>query len=210
MPTASERWLMLGSTLLLLVALGADPVADRLTWALETAPVVIGVVVLAGTHRQFPFSALGYRLLWLLGVVMMVGGYYGYGDVPLFEWTREAFHLERNYYDRMAHLLLGITTAIVVRELLIRLSPLHRGGWLSFLTLATVAGLGACYEILEWWTALAAGEAAGAFLAVQGDAWDAQKDMFVALAGGALALVLLRNLHDSYLRAVDPTLRVRK
>ena len=185
-----------------LLVSGLDPVADRLTWTLETLPVMIGIVLLILTWRSFPLTPLLYRLLAIHAVILMIGGYYTYAEVPLFNWLRDTFELSRNHYDRIGHLAQGFVPAILAREILIRRSPLSQGGWL-FLTVTSIClAFSAFYEMIEWWTALVNEEAAASFLGTQGDQWDTQWDMFLALTGAIMSQLLLGNLHDRQLAAL--------
>ena len=84
----------------------------------------------------------------------------------------------------------------VPREILLRRSPLRPGRWLFFLVTCVCLAVSATYELLEWWTAMATGEGATAFLGTQGDPWDTQWDMFLALIGALSALTLLSRAHD--------------
>jgi len=191
--------LLLASIFLLLIASGIDPVADRLTWFLETLPVMVGIVILVLTARSFPLTKLLYQLLGLHAVILIIGGYYTYAEVPLFNWLRDNFELARNHYDRVGHLAQGFIPAILTREILLGLSPLQRGGWLFLVTTCVCLAISAFYEMLEWVTALISGEAAEAFLGTQGDNWDTQWDMFLALAGAVCAQVALSKVHDRQL-----------
>jgi len=170
--------------------------ADRFTWLLEMLPVPIAVVILATTYRRFPLTDLAYLLIALHAIILLVGGHYTYAEVPLFNWLRDAFSLQRNYYDRIGHLAQGFVPAIIAREILLRTSPLRRGKWLFFLVAATCLAISACYEFVEWWVAVGTGEAAEAFLGTQGDVWDTQWDMFLALCGAIAAQLALVRLHD--------------
>ncbi len=184
---------------LLLVASGIDPVADRLTWGLETFPVMLGILLLVPSRHNFPLTPLLYRLLALHAVILIIGGYYTYAGNPLFSWLQEMLELSRNHYDRLGHLAQGFIPAILAREILLRRSPLQPGGWL-FLTVTSIClAFSAFYEMIEWWVALAGEEAAGAFLGTQGDVWDTQWDMFLALLGAIASQLLLRRLHDRQL-----------
>ena len=191
-------WLLAGVSLALLAS-GIAPEADRLTWFLETFPVMIGAPVLLATHRGFPLTPLAYRLLALHALVLIVGGYYSYAENPLFNWLRDVLLLDRNYYDRVGHVFQGFVPAILAREVLLRRSPLPRGKWLFFLVCCICLALSAGYELLEWWVAVASGEAAVAFLATQGDVWDTQWDMFLALLGALAAQLSLTRIHDRQL-----------
>jgi putative membrane protein len=188
-----------------LVASGLHPY-DRLTWFLEVLPVLIAAPLLVATWRSFPLTPLAYWLIAIHALVLILGGHYTYARVPLGFWIQDLFDFSRNHYDRIGHLMQGFGPAIIVRELLIRTSPLAPGKWLFTLVLFSVLGVSATYELTEWWAALAGGEAAGAFLGTQGDVWDTQWDMFLAGCGAIASQVVFERLHDRQLAAVDPSL----
>ena len=125
------------------------------------------------------------------GLILMLGGAYTYARVPLGYWAQDAFDLARNHYDRLGHLAQGFIPAMLTREILVRATPLRSGGWLFFLTTSVVLAFSACYEFLEWGAALIMGADADAFLATQGDVWDTQWDMFLALLGAMLAQIFI-------------------
>jgi putative membrane protein len=197
----STRGALLAVVLGALAVSGSEP-ADRATWLLEVLPVLIGAPLLVGTQRRFPLSRLLVWLLALHALILILGGHYTYAKVPLGFWVQDAFGLARNHYDRLGHLAQGFVPAILAREILLRRSPLGRGGWLFFLVTCVCLAFSAFYELLEWWTALAAGDAATAFLGTQGDIWDTQWDMFLALVGALAAQLTLARAHDRSLREV--------
>ncbi len=172
---------------------------ERLTWWLEVLPVLVAVPLLLFTWRRFPLTSLAYVLIALHATILMVGGHWTYAQVPLGFWMQEAFGLARNHYDRLGHFAQGFVPAILVREVLLRVTPLRRGGWLFFLVCSVCLAISAFYEFTEWWAALAGGEAAESFLGTQGDVWDTQWDMFLALCGSVLAQLTLARLHDRQL-----------
>ena len=186
----------------LALAVSAVGPFDRATWALEVAPVVIGLVVLGATYARFPLTALAYRLLAFHAVILIVGGYYTYARVPVGFAVQDLFDFERNHYDRFAHVVQGFVPAIVVRELLLKTSPLVRGFWLRIIVTSVCLAFSALYELLEWATAVLFGDGAVEFLGTQGDPWDAQWDMFLALLGAILAQLTLARPHDRELRAL--------
>ena len=178
-----------------LVVSGIAPY-DRTTWWLEIFPILIGAPILIATHRRFPLTPLLYTLLALHALILVVGGHYTYAQVPLGFWVQEAFGLARNHYDRLGHFAQGFVPAILAREILLRTSPLRPGKWLFVLVAAVCLAFSACYEFIEWWAALAGGESAEAFLGTQGDVWDTQWDMFLALIGALVAQLTLARVHD--------------
>jgi len=190
-----ELRLLLLATIVAVIASGVAPL-ERGTWWMEVAPVLIGVPLLLATRRRFPLTPLLYRLLFLHAVILVVGGHYTYARVPAGFWVQDALDLARNPYDRLGHFAQGFVPAILSREILLRTSPLVRGGWLAFLVVSVCLAVSAFYELVEWWAALLVGEAAESFLGTQGDVWDTQWDMFLALVGACTALLLLRGVHD--------------
>lgn len=174
---------------------------DWATWWLEVAPVLAVAPVLVATYARFRFTPLVYWLIAIHALILILGAHYTYARVPPGFWVQEALDLQRNHYDRLGHLAQGFVPAIVVREILLRLSPLVRGAWLFFLTTCVCLAFSAFYEMIEWWVALVAGADAEAFLATQGDVWDTQWDMFLALLGAVAAQFLLGGWHDRQLGA---------
>jgi len=172
---------------------------DRFTWFLETLPAIVGATILIALYRRFRFTTLAYSLICLHAVILCIGGHYTYAQVPLFNWIRDTFELSRNHYDRIGHFMQGFAPAIVAREILIRTSPLKKGKWLNFLVICICLALSAFYELIEWWVAATTGTAAEAFLGTQGDVWDTQWDMSLALLGATASLVLLSEMHDKSL-----------
>jgi putative membrane protein len=173
---------------------------DYLTWLLEVAPVLIGAPILLATRGRFPLSMLAYRLVSLHALILMVGGHFTYALVPAGLWLQDALDLARNHYDRLGHLAQGFVPAILAREILLRTTPLVRGRWLAFLVVSVCMAISATYELIEWLAALISAEAADSFLGTQGDNWDTQWDMFLALCG-ALSALTLAGAHDRSMRA---------
>ena len=174
---------------------GVQP-KDYPTWLLEVLPALLGLIVLAATRRRFPLTGLAYVLILCHSIILMVGGHYTYAEVPLFDWIRDGFDLERNNYDKVGHFAQGFVPAIIAREILLRNGIVTGRGWLAFIVVAICLAISAFYELIEWWVALLSDEAAEAFLGTQGYVWDTQSDMLYALIGAIAALVLLSRGHD--------------
>ncbi len=173
---------------------------DYMTWALEVAPAVIGAVVLWATRRSYPLTSLVYVLILVHCVILIVGGHYTYARVPLFDLLRDSFDLARNNYDKLGHFAQGFVPAMVAREITIRNGVFSSARWRNFFIVCFCLGFSAFYELIEWWVALLSQEAAESFLGTQGYVWDTQSDMFWALGGAILALVILGRWHDRQLR----------
>jgi len=169
---------------------------DYPTWLLETMPALLALLILVLTRKRFPLTGLTYWLILIHAVILMVGGHYTYAEVPAGDWVRELTGGARNNYDKLGHLAQGFIPAIIAREILIRNRVVSVRGWLSFLVVCICMAISAFYEFLEWWVALLSGEAAEAFLGTQGYIWDTQSDMFFAMIGAILALLLFSRLHN--------------
>ena len=190
-----EPWILLALGVAALVASGIGP-RERGTWLLEVAPVLIGVALLLATGRRFPLTPLTYRLIFVHALILMLGGHYTYARVPLGFWLQDLLDLSRNHYDRLGHLAQGFIPAILAREVLLRTTPLRPGRWLFVLVTSVCLAFSAFYELIEWWAAAIGGEDAESFLGTQGDVWDTQWDMFLALLGALSAQLLLARRHD--------------
>jgi putative membrane protein len=190
-----EAVALLALTAIALVVSGIGP-RERGTWFLEVLPVLIAAPLLLFTWKPFRLTPLAYRLIFLHALVLMLGGHYTYAHVPLGFWLQEVFDFARNPYDRIGHFMQGFVPAIIIREVLLRRSPLQPGKWTFFLVASVALAFSAVYEFIEWWVALLFGEGAMAFLGTQGDEWDTQWDMFLALIGAVASQLLLARIHD--------------
>jgi len=194
--TPARLWVVGAALVLLWSGIGPH---DRTTWWLEVFPVLLGAPLLLASERRFPLTPLLYGLLFLHAVILMVGGHHTYARVPLGFWAQDVFDLARNHYDRLGHFAQGFVPAILAREVLLRRTPLRPGGWLFFLVFTICVAFSACYELLEWLSAVLGAEAAADFLGTQGDVWDTQWDMLLAGLGAITAQLALSRVHDAEL-----------
>ncbi len=158
-----------------------------------------GAIILIVLYPRFRLSTLTCAFIFLHALILLVGGHYTYAQVPLFNWLRDDLHLRRNIYDRIGHFAQGFVPALIIREVLIRNVVVRRGAWLILFVLSLCLSISALYELFEWGVAAATGQAADAFLGTQGDPWDTQWDMFIALIGAITALLTLSHLQDKFL-----------
>jgi len=174
----------------------------RLTWVLETAPLMIALPIILFTYKRFPLTTLTFTLIAIHAIILMFGGHYSYAKVPLGFWMEDWFGWTRNNYDKIGHFMQGFGPAIYSREILIRTSPLARGKWLSFISIAVPLAFSALYEIFEWAASHSNPADTEAFLGTQGDIWDTQTDMLWCLIGAIAAIILLTKLHNKYLSKI--------
>ena len=175
---------------------------DRMTWVLEVFPILLGFPVLFFTYKRFPLTGLIYILLIIHFLILSVGGIYTYAKVPLGYWMQDWFGFSRNNYDKIGHFAQGFVPALLIREVLLRTSPLKQGKWLNFIIVSICLAISAFYEIIEWWVSAVQGASAEDFLGTQGDAWDAQSDMLFALIGAIVALCAFSNYHNKQLKDI--------
>ena len=199
-----SRWrvLMLVTMLGCLVWSGLAPF-DRTTWVLEIFPIVLAVPLLWWTRHSFPLSSLLFVLVMLHCLVLMLGGAYSYARVPFGFFLQDLFELSRNPYDKIGHFFQGLVPALVCREILLRGAYVSARNMLNFLTVCVVLAISATYELIEWAAAVALGQGADEFLGTQGDPWDTQSDMALALIGALSCLLLLSRWHDRQLAAMQ-------
>ncbi len=195
--SASDR-LLPAICVLWTVALLASGIApyDRLTWFMEVLPVLIAAPLLLLTRERLPLTPLLYVLIAVHGLILIYGGAYTYARTPLGFWLQDMLGFARNPYDRIGHIAQGFVPALLARELLLRVFRIGGRKILFFLVLCIALAISAFYELIEWWAALLIGADADEFLATQGDVWDTQWDMFLALCGAFAAQLLLGRWHD--------------
>jgi putative membrane protein len=181
-----------------LVSSGIAPF-DRLTWLMEVAPVLIALPLLVVTRKTYPLTALLTVLIAAHALVLIGGGAYTYARVPFGFWLQDLLGTGRNPYDKIGHFMQGFVPALAAREILIRGAYINGRRMTAFLCVCISLAISAVYELIEWAAALWLGQGADEFLGTQGDVWDTQSDMFMALIGATLAISLLASWHDRQL-----------
>lgn len=173
---------------------------DVATWCMEVFPVFIATPVLIATYKNFKFTNLLYCLIAIHALILILGGAYSYARVPLGFWLQDFFELSRNPYDKIGHFAQGFVPALIARELFIRKSYVTGRKMIFFLCICVAMAISASYELIEWFAAVLLGQGADEFLGTQGDVWDTQSDMFMALLGSLTGLLLLGKIQDKQIR----------
>jgi len=198
--TASQRELIV---LLILYLVGFILLAisphDRADWALENFFPISQLIAVIIAYRYYKFTRISYYMIFFYLFVQSWGGHFTYAEAAPFNWLRDEFHLARNHYDRVAHFMLGFLLGLPIREILMQFISASRR-WINFLTASLVLAIGAFYEFIEWWVAVLVTPNLGdKFLGTQGDIWDTQWDMFLALVGAVLMIAIFGKWHDRQL-----------
>ena len=172
---------------------------DRATWLMEVAPVLIALPLMIASRRSYPLTTLLYVLIAAHALVLIGGGAWSYARVPFGFWLQDLLDTARNPYDKIGHFMQGFVPALVAREILLR--GVHVAGrkMTAFLCISIAMAISASYELIEWAAALLMGQGADEFLGTQGDVWDTQSDMFMALIGSSTAIASLSGWHDRQL-----------
>jgi putative membrane protein len=182
--------------LVMWMAMAISPI-DRMDWLLENLLVFAFSGALVSTYRNFQFSTFSYVLIFCFLGLHAMGAHYTYGQVPFGNWLKQEFRLDRNHFDRIAHFSFGLLVSYPMRELFARRLNVT-GTWSYYLPIEMVLAFSAFFELLEAWIAkLVAPELANQYLASQGDPWDTQNDMAIALAGSCIAMAITA-LHDRF------------
>ncbi len=202
MTSANRPLLFMLIAIIIALAVSGWRPYDRITWLMEVAPVLIALPVLIWTRDSYRLTMLLYVLIFLHALVLILGGAYTYARVPAGNWVQDFFGLARNPYDKLGHFMQGFVPAMIAREILLRGRFVRGRGMTAFLCICVALAISACYELVEWWAALAMGQGADEFLGTQGDEWDTQSDMFLALIGASVALATLSGTHDRQLAAL--------
>lgn len=170
-----------------------------LTWVPEALPAILLLLGLIVTYKKFKFSKFVYFFVLIHCIVLLVGAKYTYERNPLFDHIKEIFNLSRNHYDRVGHFFQGFVPAFMAKELYTKKGIFNSKKMLYFVIVATVMGISATYELLEFATSIISGYPAEVVLSYQGSEWDTQYDMLFALIGAVTALTVFKKIHDSYI-----------
>jgi len=162
-------------------------------WIAENIILVVCLIWLIKSYHQFQFSKQSYCLIFSFAILQTIGAHYSYAEVPLGFWVMDVLDIQRNHYDRLVHFSFGFLLALPLKELMIRfITTTTRRVEIALLVLLFI-GIGATYEILEWWYAVIyEQDQSDMFLGSQGDIWDAKKDVLFTGLGAWLYLMLFK------------------
>ncbi|MFA4887049.1 MAG: DUF2238 domain-containing protein [Candidatus Nanoarchaeia archaeon] len=196
--------ILLGILIVIFIFTGIYAKAGVLSWFLEVVPAFIGILFLIITYKKFPMSNWVYWCVFFHSLILVYGGFYTYAATPLGNWAKVTFDLSRNHYDRIGHLAVGLFPVFIIKEVLLRKTKLERNAWLIFIVLSIVLAIAAFWELVEWWTTLfVASDIGQSYLGSQGDIWDAQWDMLLAVVGAIISLVFFSKKHDKSMNKLN-------
>ena len=170
-------------------------------WWLENILVFVLLIALAATYKTIPLSSASYLLLFLFLCFHEWGAHHKYADVPLGEWIKVWLHTSRNHYDRVMHVAFGLFFSYPMMEAFMHTTGV-RNKWRYWLPIEASLALGAIYEMIESLVAsIVSPDAGEAFVGMQGDMWDAQKDMGLGMLGAIVAMLILWLIESRYAKA---------
>ncbi len=190
-------------------------------WLLENILVMIAVIFLFLTFKRLPLSRISYTLIFIFLALHVVGSHYTYAEVPYDQWfysltgttINELFGWQRNNFDRVVHFSYGLLLAYPIREVFLRVVNV-KGFWGYFLPLDLTMSTSMLYELVEWAVAnIVGGDLGMAYLGIQGDIWDAHKDMALASLGALITMLIVmlinRAIQRDFAQEWNDSLRVK-
>lgn len=198
---------LLGVFIIYWLALAISP-SFRQDWVLENVLLVPVFSLLIWGWRRRLFSRTSLTLIFIFLCLHEIGAHYTYSEVPYDAWwkalTGQTFNdlmgWQRNHFDRLLHFLYGLLIAYPSREIFLRVARV-RGFWAYFLPLDIMLSTSALFELIEWAAAVVfGGELGAAYVGIQGDIWDAQKDMALAGLGALIAMLVTAVINKRYQR----------
>jgi putative membrane protein len=162
---------------------------------LQHSVTLVMVIILAVITGKNALSDRSFGLIIAFMILHVIGARWIYSYVPYDEWLRSITGItfsgsSRNHYDRFVHLMFGLIMFYPFKEIYIKWfgCPEKFSGILAFLT---ITGCSLVYEVFEWGlTLVLSPQDAEDYNGQQGDLWDAQKDMALALSGAFINLVI--------------------
>jgi putative membrane protein len=192
--------LLLFSVALILVVSCIKPVfPDELFLQHITTLLLLAILIFITVKNNL--SNKSFLCIVLMLTIHIIGARWIYSNVPYDDWinslvgfsVNKYFNFKRNHYDRFAHFMYGILMIIPFSELY---SRWFKVSWKqsSHIAFLLVLATSMFYELLEYLVAVVLSpEHADAYNGQQGDIWDAQKDMALALFGASI-MTLIRAL----------------
>lgn len=172
------------------VLLAVKPL-NRFDWFLENLLPFIFVSILLFAYKKFKFSNLSYTLITVFMILHAIGAHYTYSEVPFIKSLFNVLHFERDHYDRLVHFTFGLLMVYPLREFLIKFSGIKKS-WSYIIPINIIMSASAAYEIIEWIVAvIVQPDNAIAWLGIQGDVFDVEKDMLIAAIGAVIAITII-------------------
>lgn len=183
--------------ILVWIIMAIDPKYPQ-DWLLENVLVFLVFPLIVWMDKKHNYSVLSITLLLIFASLHSLGSHYTYSEMEYFNAITQFFDFERNHFDRLVHFFFGLLTFRILFEMI---SPSIATVKTSLLfTFAMIVFISTLYELLEWLAASVLHPELGmAFLGIQGDIWDAQKDTIAAMTGALINIAFYQNYKTLYL-----------
>jgi putative membrane protein len=198
----SQFQIKIGSLILyflILIITCIHPIYPDEMFLQHSVTVLVALFLIYSTIRN-NLSTKSFVLIVLFMLFHIIGARWIYSFTPYDQWIKsitgfsinEYFGFHRNQYDRLIHFLFGFLILIPVREIYSRQYGFPEK-FLNHVSVLLIMSMSMIYEIFEWTISISLSpEDAEAYNGQQGDFWDAQKDMALALLGALLMTLIIR------------------
>ena len=173
---------------------------------LQHLGTVILLIPLALELKHQRMSVAACAGLFLFTCVHIVGARYLYSNVPYDKWAKTVLDIDidlegeweiravgtgvihGNKFDRMVHFSFGLLLFPFIYQLTKRLMKDLKPVYALLFAWLAIQSASMIYELFEWFLSLVLSpENAENYNGQQGDMWDAQKDMALALGGSTIS-----------------------
>ena len=169
--------------------------SDRTNWLIENLLVILLTPMVVFILSAWGLQRATYYFLFAFATLHVIGSQYAYANVPFGIWVQDTFHLLRNPYDRMVHFSFGFLIAFPLQDIIIQKYKVS--GWRQYIMpVEIILSLSAFFELIEWFIGgVLMPDCEKTYVGTQGDIWDAQKDMAMALLGACLIMAIVSRVH---------------
>jgi putative membrane protein len=164
-------------------------------WIIENILVFFFVIALSWQIivNQLPLTPIALLCVFIYLTLHQSGAQYAYSNHPFGYYMQHTMHLQRNGYDRLVHFCFGFLLYLPAYEYC-SYKQLHSNGTLKMYLLERVLAAAALFELIEFAVAvyIFPDKNGETYVGTQGDVWDAQKDIALAVIGGAITIGLIK------------------
>ncbi len=200
----STVYLIFGCIMISISPFGEEPYSGEDLYLNNLGTLLLLALMVLDIFKNV-LTKFGFWGLFLFSVFHSMGATWLYSFVPYNDWFIDLlgidlngyFEFSRNHYDRFVHFSFGVLLLAATKDLIMHRYKfnLKQALLVAFLSIQVFSMI---YELFEWGIAanLSKGMAEN-YNGQQGDAWDAHKDMALAMLGSMITWAILSSKHRS-------------